>query len=1010
MKRREFIRTGLLTTAAVGALGRGALAEDAGRSEAGDSCNVAQKGSEVELHGPAFAFTLDLSKGLGTRSWQNRLSGRTIELAGNAELDIELDAADERISIPGWTQTVSHAITSDFNHDPGYREGYAQPHYDDSKWQKTVSLVSGEESPSSFTWGRTLVAIPASARDKPLSLTLGGFGLFDHRFMRVFVNGNEAGMRRTTGRWNEPMTVDLGPDSSAHHSVRFGQDNLIAVQLSEFVTRTARLDELDPRHSQNIPNAMDWPLIPVCFEQYLTVGPLPRRVEWEPARLVSTRSGPVGEAVFELKPAAAGLSALVTYRWNSQEPVLHKFVEISNRGAGTVKVLNVSLGSYKCDTAVTDGEQGFPVYLDAQFFVSLAHPYGWAMGQERTIRLWQYPAAKLSAGESFQCMETVYGVASERGAQRQFVSHVRGRIRRVVQGHDKPYAIFDPFGGQPRANHNVEDDNSESEEYLLDNIAKVAQGQQECGCHFDHYSLEFWVDYHGDLTQADPKRFPRGLEKIKSELKKLNTALGLWIDSSWQEWSIGGNPAVLPDYSSDLKYTRAGGGGFPGGVGVSDWESLCRASEPIKSMYSRAFRYHIRENGVRLLKFDNFHPLCYNPRHEHLPGVYSMEAIGNAVIGFFHDLDAESHDVFLMLYWGYKSPWWLMHADTLFESGLFMEASFASSASSLHIRNSVTVGLDQAQWYCADIPRLGKDSLGVWLSDWGWNSSAGSGRWQEAFVMDMCRGSLLAQPWSDNSWLTLPGRQQMADFIALLKERPDCFSNPSFIVGSPWKNEPYGYACSNGERAFIALNNRTWKDAPVALDLSAPWGLLGATACDLYRWYPNPAQLTHEARASAQPVLFMRPFEVILLEVVPGGAAPSLGRKFLPEPIPGGFKEPSRELEVETSGTAIGLAIKGQLPPCGSGGTLAIEVRLTKQSLAFRTGDVGKNLDARGQLAGKDVECLPVVAKSLAGPACWQVWRVVVDASPEPRAFEFLLTSRFEKDVALTATAHFVPR
>ena len=77
----------------------------------------------------------------------------------------------------------------------------------------------------------------------------------------------------------------------------------------------------------------------------------------------------------------------------------------------------------------------------------------------------------------------------------------------------------------------------------------------------------------------------------------------------------------------------------------------------IKSMYSSAFRYHIRENGVRLLKFDNFRPLCYNPKHSHLPGVYSTEAIGDAVIGTLLDLDAERPDVFLMLYWGYRSPW-----------------------------------------------------------------------------------------------------------------------------------------------------------------------------------------------------------------------------------------------------------------------------------------------------------------------------------------------------------------
>lgn len=114
----------------------------------------------------------------------------------------------------------------------------------------------------------------------------------------------------------------------------------------------------------------------------------------------------------------------------------------------------------------------------------------------------------------------------------------------------------------------------------------------------------------------------------------------------------------------------------------------------------------------------------------------------------------------------------------------------------------MTVGLDQAQWYAADVPRLGKDSLGVWLSGWEWNSSIGKERWQEGFVMDMCRGSMLAQPWSDASWLSPDERKQMAEFIALLKGQPGCFRNSRFVLGNPWKGEPYGYVCSNGKRAF----------------------------------------------------------------------------------------------------------------------------------------------------------------------------------------------------------------
>jgi len=217
-----------------------------------------------------------------------------------------------------------------------------------------------------------------------------------------------------------------------------------------------------------------------------------------------------------------------------------------------------------------------------------------------------------------------------------------------------------------------------------------------------------------------------------------------------------------------------------------------------------------------------------------------------------------------------------------------MEASYPSSVSALYPRDSVTAGLDQAQWYCVDVPRLGERLPGYWLSEWGWNSSIGSERWQEGFVMDMCRGSLLAQPWTRYFLAIAAQREQVADFIALLKERPDCFRNPRFILGNPWKNEPYGYACSNGQRAFIALNNCTWKDVSLTLELNPSWGLPRARAFHLYRWYPHPAQLTREGGDfSGQASLALRPFEIVLLEAVPAGQAPSLNRKFITQPNPG---------------------------------------------------------------------------------------------------------------------------
>jgi len=589
------------------------------------------------------------------------------------------------------------------------------------------------------------------------------------------------------------------------------------------------------------------------------------------------------EVAFQLTATQPALSALVTYRWDAEQPVLRKFVQITNAGQGEIdRLLNVRLGSYRTNAEVSGAQRGFPVYLNDEFFISLAHPSGWAAGENGEISLRQHPGVKLASGGEFQCMETVYGVGETGQARKTFLAHLRSRMRRVVRGHDKPYAIFEPFGARPDGNFD------ESEPFVLDMIAKMAEGHQQAGCRFDLFSVDFWVDYHGDLKRCDPVRFPNGLTKIVGELGKLGTAPGLWIDSSMTHWSIGGNPAVRPTFTHDAKTKD------PPRVPV-----MCRATEPIKSMYTEAFRYHIRENGVRLLKFDNLRSICNNPNHEHLPGIYSTEAIQSAVIEFLHELDEECPDVFLMLYWGHRSPWWLLHADTLFDSGVGIEAASPSDFPAPYARDSVTQKLDQAQWHAKDVPPLGKESLGVWLSDWGWNSSIGKQRWQEGFVMDICRGSLLAQPWSDTAWLSRPERKQMADFIAILKARPECFGNPRFILGDPHNEEPYGYCCSNESRAFLALNNCVWKDSLLRLKLDSTWGLPDGQAWDLYRWYPDPARLGGDTdRFGKEVAICLRPFQVVLLEAVPSGEPPSLDRVFEVKPIPTGFAEASQRVDV----------------------------------------------------------------------------------------------------------------
>jgi len=608
-------------------------------------------------------------------------------------------------------------------------------------------------------------------------------------------------------------------------------------------------------------------------------------------RSPAASTGASGEAVFELMARDPKLSAMVTYRWDAKQPVLRKFVTITNRSEREWnRLLNVRLGSYSTDAQaevaapdypaflesriddLAGQTRGFPAYVEWQFFVALAHPAGLATRQDRELALRQLPGIKLASDASFECMEAVYGVSRQGQVRQAFRDHVQGRMRRVLRGHDKPLAIFEPFGAKPDGSF------WETEQFVLDNIARVAEGQRDAGPHWDYYSIDFWHDPKGDLKTPDAGRFPNGFAKILPELKKLRTQPGLWVDSgNVGQWTIAENLAVARALTRDGK-------------------SLCRATEPANRFYIEGYAHQLREHGVRLVKFDNALFRCDQPEHDHLAGDYSVEPIQNALIEFYRSLDRKCPDVFIMLYWHYQSPWWLQYADTVYDVGMHMEGASFSPYPALRARDSVTRRLDAGRWMLKDWPALGWDTLGIWLSDWAWNSRIGKEAWQSGVTMDISRGHLLAQLWSDTPYLSPDGRRQMADFIALLKARPECFRNTRFILGNPWKDEPYGYCCTDGRRAFLAINNGVWRDSALTLELNPAWGLPDRKRWDVYRWWPNPARLgdTHGSKAT----IALRPFDIVLLEAVPAGEPPTLSRKFDPQAFPARFAEPSRELPI----------------------------------------------------------------------------------------------------------------
>ena len=284
--------------------------------------------------------------------------------------------------------------------------------------------------------------------------------------------------------------------------------------------------------------------------------------------------------------------------------------------------------------------------------------------------------------------------------------------------------------------------------------------------------------------------------------------------------------------------------------------------------------------------------------------------------------------------------------------------------------------------------------------------------------MDICRGQMLPQLWTDTPYLYPAGREQMAMFIALVKANPACFSKSHFIIGNPWKNEPYGYSCTDGNRAFIAINNGVWHNSAIPLEFNSQWGLPEHGQWDIYRWYPEPALLQ---TTTQKPIMAMQPFEVILLEIVPQGVAASLNRQWKRMIMPHRVRSRFYDIELDViRKSAVTHAVKFdtheyriqvKLPVRSENSCLAITAEFFKDKQQFLTLWNPNLLVARGTSNGKILNFQPTINSSIGTwyPSCWQTWRLDIPKNSILSELELNVQSSLPTGVELQWHGYLIP-
>jgi hypothetical protein len=568
-----------------------------------------------------------------------------------------------------------------------------------------------------------------------------------------------------------------------------------------------------------------------------------------------------GHAVFNLE--SPSLKIDVALHLKIEGATRRKWAEVTNKTGKELLLLDVDLDDFRTDGAAGGGGEGEPVFVEREVFAAVEHPAGVNEGKGGRIHLAYYPGKRLGPGETYKTHVALVSVAKTEQAQEHFVEYIQSKSLRPK--HDvsvyTPFGINNQWGGCPTG---------DDQEVL--NVLDELHRWQKDGMKFDYFSLDTgWIDPNSDLTRFRPTCYPNGPDEMIHQAGAYGMKFGLWFATSWAAESCWDYPQVLagqPQISMPYRL------GYP--EKAKEGRMFCFAAQPYFDTFKKAILYHVKEDHVRLLKFDGGYYRCDSTEHGHLPGKYSTAAMYDDLIDIASSARAIAPDIFIMWYWGLKSPFWAMYGDLVFESGLQMEGSATSVYPTLYYRDSVTLAQDQNAQFAKNIPPIVKDSLGVWLADNRWGNFMGKERWREALVMDLGRGDMFfPNIWGNAYHLTDDDVEFMGRMTAVEKENAPLFLERKNILGDPMRNEVYGYAHCKGDRGYLFLSNDSFvsRRAEVKLDESIGLDAKAGTSLHVVSKFPETARVVRadgvRYKAGDTMGIWLRPFEVLMLEVGP---------------------------------------------------------------------------------------------------------------------------------------------
>ena len=553
----------------------------------------------------------------------------------------------------------------------------------------------------------------------------------------------------------------------------------------------------------------------------------------------------------ELRYAGEGVS--VTVRYCAEREVVKKRVTVSADRPLLLK--RVVLDNARSGLAARRGGEGQPLFLGDELWCGVEFPTARNDSREGALDFSECPFAELGE-KPFACDPVAYGLRRADTLEESFCAY----LERHAKKPPRNLRIYCDWGMHDELSDHL-DLSEEKVHAAIDEIVAL----RERGVRLDYYLMDaFWFRPGAWYDELDPVKFPCGFAPVTAHMREAGLSFGLWFDVNFIHAHL--------DEPQLRRLPEVGGVCF-------DAAAKARMQEAIAA--------RIREDGVKLLKFDFAYFDCENPAHASHSALLS-ESKEKGVRHFVEMLEAlrrEEPELVVLAYNGFTtrldfigsveehggyacSPWWATLLDYVYcGDPRPSEIAAPSLAKSILFYTDAMVRDFQTSLFPLDQI----DDHGTMVGNTGTIYWLGRETLRDSLILNILRGGGKFHLYGDLQLLDEGDKDYVAWAYRIYEEVRGRNMTTVTVGGNPALREPYGYVSSDGERGFAVLVNPAGEERDFTLacpEWRAGARVRGAVLCRSGVVGEEPFKIF---RALTLP---LAPEEVVTLSWTVSGSAP----------------------------------------------------------------------------------------------------------------------------------------